>query len=87
MAKRSSKRKPDVKHKASGVLAAATQDLELTVEQAEAVAEKTVRAAAAALGKLGGVKGAAVTTPELPEDKRFESTKKAAKPRPRKKLD
>jgi hypothetical protein len=50
MPKRSIKRNPDKGEGTRGIVGAATQDLELTIEQAEAAAKKATHAAAIALG-------------------------------------
>jgi len=54
MPKRSNKRGAETKSAAGGVVGAMTQDIELTVEEAEEAAKKVVRAAASALGIATG---------------------------------
>jgi hypothetical protein len=47
----------EIEETASGIVAAATQDIELTAEQIADATKKVVHAAAVAIGKLGGAKG------------------------------
>jgi len=47
----------EIEETAAGIVAAATQDIELTAEQIADVTKKVVHAAAVAIGKLGGSKG------------------------------
>ena len=58
MRKRSRKQKSEIEETtASGIMAAATQDIELTAEQIADATKKVAHAAAVALEKLGGLKG------------------------------
>ncbi len=74
MPKRSKKRNADTKRTGGGIVAAVTQDFELTVEQAEEAAKKAAHAAAVALGLASGEAPAAKPSSK----ERFGTAKQAA---------
>jgi hypothetical protein len=81
MVKRSKNRKAKTASSEGGIIAAVTQDVELTVEEAEEAAKKVVRAAAAALSITTGQ----VSAEELAlSRKRSRAGKKSAPSRPSK---
>jgi len=77
MRKRSRKQKSELEETASGIVAAATQDIELTAEQIADATKKVAHAAAAAIEKLGGLTGGETGAAKSAE-KKAEITKKTA---------
>jgi hypothetical protein len=79
MRKRSKKQKSEMEETtAAGIVAAATQDIELTAEQIADATKRVAHAAAVALGKLGGLKGGQAKAAKPPSKKPAQIAKKAA---------
>jgi len=81
MRKRSRKQEPEIEETTGGIVAAATQDIELTAEQIADATKKVAHAAAAAIGKLAGLKSGKARTVKSPSKKRAQITKKGAQTR------